>query len=71
MIQLKVVHAKVIMKGDATEKENGSSDPYVKIFWPEENKVNQTTVRKCTLTPVWEEEFKLPVLLDFYVSFNF
>jgi Ca2+-dependent lipid-binding protein len=70
VLQIKIVHAKGIMKGDNDDSDKGSSDPYVKIFWPQEGKVDQTSVRKYTLTPVWNEEFKYPSLLDFYVCFS-
>jgi Ca2+-dependent lipid-binding protein len=55
-IEVFVRHAKGLMKGDETMfgGKPTSSDPYVKLTWPERDSV-KTYARQKTVTPIWNE----------------
>lgn len=58
ILHVKVVRATKLLKMDLL----GLSDPYVKLSLSgDEHPTKKTTIKKKTLNPEWNEEFKLSV----------
>lgn len=56
-LNIKIVEAKDVPKMDAV----GKSDPYVILKLSKSSQEWKTKVQKNTYTPVWNQEFKLPL----------